>query len=94
MLKDDDRLPVKPLRVHQLKKMMADRKEVPLPLFLVSFPPGTKMNMISGITSLSNIVCGFRQYYRSKKLKQCYRCQEQGHVKNNRARCGKCAGPH
>lgn len=89
---------VKPSEVRQMTRFDQARKQkVPLPLFVVTFPAGTKPGQLRGLTALFHCRVTLRPMRPSNSPTQCYRCQEYGHVSANcsmAVRCVKCGENH
>lgn len=93
-----DELVVKPIYVRRLTRTERETKKiVPANDFVVSFPPGTTMAQVQGVTVVNKLLISWRVYYPSKRKPRCLHCQEWGHTKarcNMPVKCAWCAEPH
>lgn len=98
MLLESELLEVKPTLVVRMKRHDKDSdRKVDTRLFVVTFPAGTKLQQLKGVTHLERVCCQFRDLYKSTRLCHCSNCQDWGHLGagcRRPSRCVKCSQFH
>lgn len=83
--------------VTQFSKKTEDNRSLPLPVYVVTFPPNTLSHQIVEIKVLFSCIVRWEKYNRKTPYLQCYRCLRFGHVSQNCQlpdRCMRCGDRH